>query len=658
MNEPLNLSLQIILTVVAGIGAQVLAEFLQVPGITFLLLFGILLGPSALGLLSPEMFGDGLEVIVSLLVAIVLFEGGFSLKLQELSKVSTSLRNLVTIGTFISLLGGAAAAHWLSEFPWSISFLYGSLVVVTGPVTINSILKQVKVDRLVATILEGEGVFIDPLGAILAFAILNVVLNGNPNPLFVVSDLVVRLGVGAAIGGVAGWVLGQILQRGTFLSDDLKALVVLAGVWGAFGISQTLRGEAGLMAVVTAGIFLRNLELSEERLLKRFKGQLTTLSVSVLFILLAADLPLASVLALGWEGIATVLVLMFLVRPAYVWLCTRDSILTWQQKTFIAWIAPRGIVSASVASLFAILLTQNGISGGDATKALVFLTIIITVFSQALTAPWLASWLGITSTQATGIAIIGANPLSMLVANQFLQKGEYVAILTTDAHKVTLPSQVNLQVSTRPVIEPEALEEVGIDGLGTLLAVTKSSNVNTVIAQQAAEEFAPPRVIAAFARESNSTGSSTIKSPGSSTIKQAFSGQFDCALWNEYLQDGAVRLGRTTVQDSEAHQQHLRGLIESQTLLPLVIQQDDQLMVAIAGAEFTPGSQLLYLFHDPKPKLLKRLSGSSQPLTSVEEIIEVDTIPEPDPEVEALPAEALPKVALTPPAEKNRVNSD
>ncbi len=619
MDLPLNLTLQIILTVVAGIGAQVLAEFLRLPGIAFLLLFGIVLGPSGLGLLVPEMFGDGLEVIVALLVAIVLFDGGFGLKLKELSKVSTSLRNLVTIGTLINFLGGAAAAHWISEFPWSISFLYGALVVVTGPVTINSILKQVKVDRSVATILEGEGVFIDPLGAILAFAILNVVLNGDPNPLFVVGDLALRLGVGVAIGGIAGWLLGQILQRGTFLSDDLKALVVLAGVWGAFGISQTLRSEAGLMTVVTTGIWLRNLGLAEERLLKRFKGQLTTLSVSVLFILLAADIPIASVVALGWEGVATVLVLMFVVRPFYVWFCTRKSALNWRQKTFIAWIAPRGIVSASVASLFAISLTQNGISGGEATKALVFLTILLTVFLQALTAPWLAMWLEITSNKATGIVIVGANPMTMLLANLFLQRGEYVALITTDENQVTLPPQENLQVSTRSAIAPEALAAVGIDGLGTFLALTENTNVNAVIAQQAAEEFAPPLVVSAFPSEMPNTISTAVK--------QAFSATFDYETWLSHLRDGSVRLGGTLIQTGEAQQVHLRSLIESRTLLPFVIQQTDKLSIVTVGTEFLPGDRLIYLFYDPKPQLLKRLSGSSQPLVSVESIADVETIP-------------------------------
>lgn len=629
MNAPLNLTLQIILTVVAGIGGQVLGEFLKVPSIAFLLLFGILLGPNVFDLLQPEMFGDGLEVIVSLLVAIVLFEGGFSLKLSELSKVSTSLRNLVLLGTGMNLLGGAVVAHWLSEFPWPIAFLFASLVVVTGPVTINSILKPIKVDQSVKTILEGEGVFIDPVGAILAFAILNVVLNGDPNPVFVATDLFVRLGIGAAVGGLTGWLLGQILRRGTFLSDDLKILVVLAGMWGSFGISQTLRSEAGLMAVVTSGIWLRNLGLPEERLLKRFKGQLTTLSVSILFVLLSADLSIPAVFALGWEGVATVLVLMFVIRPVFVWLSTRESTLTWRQKAFIAWIAPRGVVSASVASLFGILLTQNGINGGGATKALVFLTILMTVFAQALTAPWLARWLGITADQASGIVIVGANPLSMLLANLFLQRGEYVAVLTTDDSKVTVPRQDNLRVSVRSAIELEALEEVGLETVGTFLALTDNSDVNAVIAKQAAEEFSPPSVVADLVEESNS-----------SAIALAFCSGFDAAVWNAYLREGSVRLGGTQIQDSAAQQAHLKSLIESGHLLPLLVAQEQHLSVMTANLSLCPNDQLFYLYYDPKPKLLKRLSGRGQSLSAVETIADVETFPNLIPPVETAAEDA------------------
>ena len=189
MDAPLDLTLQIVITVIAGIGAQVLAEFVKIPGIVFLLIFGILLGPSAFGVLHPDRLGSGLEVLVALLVAVILFEGGFNLQLRDLGRVSGSLRNLVTIGTLVTLVGGGIAAHWLSEFPWGLAFLYGSLVVVTGPVVINSLLRQVNVDRQVATILEGEGVLIDPVGAILAVVVLNILLNGNSDPLTVASDL-------------------------------------------------------------------------------------------------------------------------------------------------------------------------------------------------------------------------------------------------------------------------------------------------------------------------------------------------------------------------------------------------------------------------------------------------------------------------------------
>ncbi len=622
---PLNLTSQIILTVVAGIGAQVLAEFLQVPGIVLLLVFGIVLGPSVLSLVQPNLLGSGLEVIVSLLVAIVLFDGGFGLQLRELNKVSSSLRNLVTIGLAFNFLGGAAAAHWLSEFPWPLACLYGALVVVTGPVTINSILKQVKVDRSVATILEGEGVLIDPIGAILAVAILNVILNGTTNPLFLFGDLGIRLGIGAAIGSLGGWLIGQVLQRATFLSDDLKTLVVLSGVWGLFGCAQTVRNEAGLMAAVTAGIFLRTLALSEERLLKRFKGQLTILSISVLFILLAADLPIASVMALGWEGVMTVLVLIFVVRPLYVWICTRKSPLTWQQKVFIAWIAPRGIVSASIASLFALLLTQRGINGGEAIKALVFLTIILTVFLQALTAPWLANWLGITSSQAKGIVIVGANPLSMVIARLFLERGEFVAIVATDESQVTLSPQENLEIAISAAIDYEVLEQVGLRDLGSFLAITDNSDINAVTAQRALEEFSPPRIHAAFLH-------AAFLSDNATGVKQAFAAPFNFKVWNGYLQDSSVRLGKTQITNSEPQRLYLQSLIDTETLLPLVVERNDKCLIVAHDLELETNDRLIYLFYDPKPKLLKLLSGSSQSLLSVETIAEVESIPEPEPE--------------------------
>ena len=616
---PLDLTLQIILTVIAGIGAQVLAEFLKAPGIVFLLLFGILLGPSVLGLLYPDRLGVGLEVIVSLLVAIILFEGGFNLQLRDLGRVSGSLRNLVTIGTFITLIGGGMAAHWLSEFPWAIAFLYASLVVVTGPTVINPLLRQVKVDRRVATLLEGEGVLIDPVGAILAVVVLNILLSGNTEPIIVASSLLVRLGIGSGIGIIGGWLLGQLLKRSQFLSDDLKTLVVLAGLWGLFGSAQMIQNESGLMATVAAGIVLRASSLPEERLVKRFKGQLSILAVSVLFILLAADLSIPGVMALGWGGVWTVLALMFVVRPLNIWVCTWNSGLSWRQKLFLCWIAPRGIVSASVASLFAILLTQRGINGGDSIKALVFLTIILTVVSQALTAQWIANLLRINSKAATGLVIAGCNPLSVLIARIFAAKGEAVVLIDTSPDAKEQAEQENLPVFISSALDTDVLERAGLASKGTFLAMTKNSEVNLVLAQRAIEEFEPPHVLAVFPSD-RQVGTAPLK------VAQAFAAQFSVKTWNQYLADGAVKLGETELTEDtiDAQQTDIKARIQAGDLVPLIMERANQLRIAMVEEDWQPGDRLFYLLHDPKPTLLKALSGAGPTRLIPEKLPEIE----------------------------------
>lgn len=626
MEAPLDITLQMILTVIAGIGAQVLAEFLKLPGIVFLLLFGVLLGPSVSGLINPDRFGIGLEVIVSLLVAVILFEGGFNLQLRDLGRVSGSLRNLVTIGTLITLLGGGMAAHWLSEFPWAIAFLYASLVVVTGPTVINPLLREVKVDRQIATLLEGEGVLIDPVGAILAVVVLNILLNGDAAPLNVASGLMLRLGIGGAIGLAGGGFLGFVLKRAGFLSDDLKTLIVLAGLWGFYGLGQTIRSESGLMAVVAAGIILRASAVPGERLLRRFKGQLTILAVSVLFILLAADLSIPGVIALGWGGLFTVLVLMFVVRPINVWICTWNSDLDWRQKLFMSWISPRGIVSASVASLFAILLTQRGINGGESIKALVFLTIITTVVVQALTAQAIANLLQVNLKSATGAVIVGCNPLSLVIARLFAERGEPVALIDTSPEVLQQAEQENIQVFINSALDAEVLEEAGLASMGTFLAMTNNGEVNLVVAQQAAEEFSPPRVLAVCPRDSNIT---TINPKV--TVQQAFADQISVKNWSQYITSGAVKLGETTIREEgfELQQAHLQKLIAEKTMIPLLMERNECLQVAIAEETWQAGDRLIYLMHDPKPKLLKLLSGSSQTKLKPEKISEVETIPQP-----------------------------
>ena len=652
MEGSFELTLQMVVAIFAGISAQVIAEYFKVPSIVFLLIFGVLLGADGFGLLHPQELGVGLEVIVALSVAVILFEGGLNLELRALGKVSDSLRNLVTLGTLITLVGGGMAAHWLAEFPWSIAFLYASLVVVTGPTVIGPLLKQVRVDRRVATILEGEGVLIDPVGAILAVVVLDTIVNSDAGPAEALIGLSVRLGIGAIIGGAGGWLLSLFLKRADFISDNLKSLVVLAGMWGLFSFAQMIRSESGLMATVVAGIVLGASELPEERLLRRFKGQLTVLGVSVLFILLSADLSIASIFALGWGSLLTVFVLMFVVRPISVALCTWNSDLNWRQKIFLSWICPKGIVSASVASLFAIILTERGINGGDSIKALVFLTIMLTVFLQGLTASWVAKWLQLNpEKEATGAVIIGCNPLSRLIARLFQERGESVVLIDTDPEACKKAEEENLRVFQSSGLDIDVLEEAGLESIGTFLAMTHNGEVNVVLAQRAAEEFEPPRVLAVFPRD-RQVSNSTKKTK----VTQAFVSQLPIKAWNQYLSDGQVKLGSTTLREPgvEFQRAHLQALIRAGELVPLLWERDSNFQVAGATEKWKTGDQIIYLLHDPRPKLLKRLSGgNSSSRLALEKLQEVEEIPISAPVSETNVQEAfkLPKKeVLQPPA--------
>lgn len=623
MDESFQLTLQITIAVGAGIGAQVFGESLRIPSIVFLLLFGVLLGSDGFGILHPSDLGAGLEAIVALSVAVILFEGGLNLELRDLDRVSSSLQRLVTLGTLVVLLCGGMAAHWLGEFPWPLAFLYASLVVVTGPTVVGPLLKHVNVDRQVATLLEGEGVLIDPVGAILAVVVLDTILNSNAGAVAeVFSGLVLRSAVGAAIGAVGGALLGLLLKKAIYsLSEDLKNLVVLAGVWGLFGLSQTIRSESGLMAMVVAGIVLRALSVPQERLLLRFKGQLTMLFVSVLFVLLAADLSIQSIVALGWGGVLTVLCLMFVVRPLSVAICTWRSEFNWRQKLFVAWIAPRGIVSASVASLFAILLTQRGMNGGDALKAIVFLTIGMTVFAQGLTAGLVARWLRITSAEATGAVIVGCNPLGRTIGRLFSEQGESVVLIDTDPEYCRQARSENLEVFQSSGLNPEALQGAGIESIGTFLAVTSNQEVNLVLAQNAVEEFHPPRTYAVFANASNNT-----------KVTAALAAEVSVKTWNQFLSEGQIKLGKTVLQSKNFARQatHLQTLVRAGELLPLLVRRERYLLVARALEDWQPGDEVFYLLHDPRPKLLKRLSGGNQSSRlSLEKLPQVEEVPLP-----------------------------
>ncbi len=594
-----SLSLIIIIAIVAGIAARVIANFFRVPSIVFLLIFGVALGGDGLNLIQPRVLGDGLEAIVSISVALILFDGGLNLRLKELGKVSASLRNLITIGTLITLVGGGFAAYWFSEFPWTIAFLYAALVVVTGPTVVNPIIEEVGLDRRLATILEGEGVLIDAIGSVLAVVVLDVALNTTAGAFAVVSDLGLRLGVGIAVGAIAGWLLGVFLQRESFLAEDTKSAVVVAAVLGVFGIAQTIQSESGLTAVVIMGIVLRALEAPNNRALLKFKSQLVALIVSVLFILLSANLSIPSIFALGWDGVKTVLFLMFVVRPLNVIVSTWNSSFTWRQKAFMSWCAPRGIVAASVASLFSILLTERGVNGGESIKALVFLTIAMTVFLQGLSAKFVAKLLGLTQPDVSGLVIVGSNPIGVLIARLFQANGQRVSVVDTSAELCKQAAEYDIPAFVSNGLDAKSLADAGLDSVGTFVALTVNTDVNIVIAQLVVKEFKPPKVFAVYVKgvELDSRDREEQIS-----VQQAFSDRVPIKSWNQYILQREVRVGEFFITDTNIQEQlnRFNTMFNAGILLPLIFERKEQLQIVSVNITWQAGDRIVYLLHTPK----------------------------------------------------------
>lgn len=332
-----------------------------------------------------------------------------------------------------------------------------------------------------------------------------------------------------------------------------------------------------------------------------------------MFILLAADLSIASIFALGWGGVLTVLILIFVVRPINILVSTWNSGLNWRQKVFLAWVSPRGIVAASVASLFSIALTNQGINGGDSIKALVFLTIILTVLLPGLTARWLAGLLKIRSQEARGAVIVGCNPLGRLVARLIQARGEPVVMIDTNPEACDQARKEHLRVFLSSALDMEVLESAGLSSMGTFLSVTNNTEVNYVMAQRALEEFRPPRVLAVSQEKGPMT--LTAEQGAGPNIQQAFSLQLSVKDWSQYLSNNDVTLGETVLEADEFkfkfQQAHLQALIQARQLLPLLVEREERLGVVLSDQGWKPGDRMTYLLHTPKPNLASSPLGLS-----------------------------------------------
>ncbi len=379
------------ITVFAGAFARLFSSFTGFPSVVILLLSGLLIGRSGLGLVEPLDLGQGLETIVGLLVCLVLFEGGLNLKLPE-GNIRNTVLKISLVRLFISLSAGIFIAHWLAGLSWQVAGIYSAIVLATGPTVVSPLVEQIKLASPLSEVLKAEGLLLEPIGAVLALLLLELTLGDlhGINDVFIA--LMQRLGGGVLIGLSAGWLLSEILKKiKNEASFGIELQVTLGFIFLVYGICEYFLPESGLPASVAAGFIVGKREIIDKERLDNLIGELAQLAITVLFPLLAADVSWGELSPLGWGGVVCVFMLMVIIRPISIWIATMGRELNFKEKVFLAWLAPRGIVTAAVASLFSIRLEQAGILGAGRLQGLVFLTILMTVGIQGLSAKPLAN---------------------------------------------------------------------------------------------------------------------------------------------------------------------------------------------------------------------------------------------------------------------------
>ncbi len=379
------------ITVFAGACARLFSSFTGFPSVVILLLSGLFIGRSGLGLVEPLDLGQGLETIVGLLVCLVLFEGGLNLKLPE-GNIRNTVLKISLVRLFISLSAGIFIAHWLAGLSWQVAGIYSAIVLATGPTVVSPLVEQIQLASPLSEVLKAEGLLLEPIGAVLALLLLELTLGDlrGFNDVFIA--LMQRLGGGVLIGLSAGWLLSEILKKiKNEASFGIELQVTLGFIFLVYGICEYFLPESGLPASVAAGFIVGKREVIDKERLDNLIGELAQLAITVLFPLLAADVSWGELSPLGWGGVVCVFMLMVIVRPISIWIATIGRDLNIKEKIFLAWLAPRGIVTAAVASLFSIRLEQAGILGAGRLQGLVFLTILMTVGIQGLSAKPLAN---------------------------------------------------------------------------------------------------------------------------------------------------------------------------------------------------------------------------------------------------------------------------
>ena len=487
--EP-GIGVALVLIVVLGIGAEWLAWALRLPSVLVLLIAGLLVGP-VFGLLDPAMLlGDSLLPLVSVAVAIILFEGSLGLRASELQGSAGPLWSLLTIGIVITWIVGTAVCYLAIGLETEVSLLLGAVLVVTGPTVVIPLLLYLRPSGLSGPILKWEGVVLDPIGAVLALLVFEAISGGAAGSAgsAVAAALARTAGLGAVLGGAGAYLVVFSLKR-YWLPDHLHSPLALAVALGAYALANVFQPDSGLLAVTVMGVFLANQKTVSIAHIVAFKENLRVLLISSLFIILAARVELGSLAMYAMGGVALLAALVLVARPLSVIVATRGSGLSSKEKTFMALLAPRGIVAASVAAVFALELEEIGIPGAEAMVPISFLVVAGTVLFYGLAAPVVAHRTGVAESHPQGVLFVGADAWICEIASTLKKQGVKVMVVDSSWPRLSAARMLGLRAIYANVLSQYALNTMDLGGMGRLIAMTDVDEYNSLAVRHFASVF-------------------------------------------------------------------------------------------------------------------------------------------------------------------------
>ena len=492
--------------IILGILAQWVAWKFKIPAILPLILIGLLVGPIAARFLSEDhtkwiepiwngkegLFpGESLFYFVSLAISIILFEGGLTLRKGEIRNVGPAITKLITIGSIVTFFGGALAAHFIFNLSWEISYLFSSLIIVTGPTVITPILRNIPLKKDVSTVLKWEGILIDPIGALVAVLVFEFISVGAGGEF--TKTALIEFGKIVLFGTTFGFTFAHALNfsiNRKWIPHYLLNVTALASVLGVFVLSHSFAHESGLLAVVVMGMVLGNSNSPYLKELLYFKESLSVLLISILFILLAANINMEDLLLVyNWNAALLFALVVFVIRPAGVFLSTHGSKLKLKEKLFISWVGPRGIVAAGIASLFGLTLADKGVVDAEYITPLVFMIVLGTVLLNATTARYFALLVGVFLKKSGGILIVGASKVSRLLGHYLEANGRHVVLIDSNERNIEKAKELGLEAIATNIYSDNLIDNIELSDVGYLMALTGNPDINKYAINKFSKQF-------------------------------------------------------------------------------------------------------------------------------------------------------------------------